>query len=162
MKSWRGLALAFVLSFGTAGLGGAVTDLGPWYQALQQPPWKPPDWAFGPIWTTLFSLMAISGWWAWRVTSNARRRRQALVLWAVNGACNVGWSFLFFKLQRPDWALMEWVLLWSSIAALMLALRRDSNLAAWLLLPYLLWVSVAGLLNHAVIALNGPFPRVLP
>jgi len=57
---------------------------------------------------------------------------------------------------------MEWVLLWSSIAALMLALRRDSNLAAWLLLPYLLWVSVAGLLNHAVIALNGPFPRVLP
>jgi benzodiazapine receptor len=143
MKSWRGLALAFVLSFGTAGLGGAVTDLGPWYQALQQPPWKPPDWAFGPIW-------------------NVGRRRQALVLWAVNGACNVGWSFLFFKLQRPDWALMEWVLLWSSIAALMMALRRDSNLAAWLLLPYLLWVSVAGLLNHAVIALNGPFPRVLP
>ncbi|NBU43392.1 MAG: tryptophan-rich sensory protein, partial [Betaproteobacteria bacterium] len=138
MKSWRGLALAFVLSFGTAGLGGAVTDLGPWYQALQQPPWKPPDWAFGPIWTTLFSLMAISGWWAWRVTSNVGRRRQALVLWAVNGACNVGWSFLFFKLQRPDWALMEWVLLWSSIAALMMALRRDSNLAAWLLLPYLL------------------------
>jgi tryptophan-rich sensory protein len=106
--------------------------------------------------------MAISGWWAWRVTSDARRRRQALVLWAVNGLCNVGWSVLFFKLQRPDWALMEWVLLWSSIAALMMALRRDSNLAAWLLVPYLLWVSVAGLLNHAVIALNGPFPRVLP
>ena len=161
MSSWRGLLLAFVLSFGTAGLGGAVTDLGPWYQALQQPAWKPPDWAFGPVWTTLFSLMAISGWWAWRVTPSITRRRLGLMLWAFNGVCNVVWSLLFFKLQRPDWAMIEWAFLWLSIAALILALRRDSTLAAWLLVPYLLWVSVAGCLNLAVIDLNGPFPRVL-
>ena len=160
MTSWRGLLFAFVLSFGTAGLGGAVTELGPWYQALQQPAWKPPDWAFGPIWTTLFSLMAVAGWWAWRVTPDAGRRRQGLTLWAFNGLCNFTWSLLFFKLQRPDWAMIEWGLLWLSIAVLMLALRRDSKLAFWLLAPYLVWVSVAGVLNQAVIDLNGPFPRL--
>jgi tryptophan-rich sensory protein len=161
MRTWKGLLLAFILSFGTAGLGGAVTDLGPWYQNLQQPAWKPPDWAFGPIWTTLFSLMAFSGWWAWRVTADPVRRQQGLMLWGLNGLLNVSWSLLFFKLQRPDWALMEWGLLWLSVGAIIWALRRDSPLAAWLQLPYLLWVSVAGLLNQAVIQLNGPFPRAL-
>ena len=161
MRTWKGLLLAFILSFGTAGLGGAVTDLGPWYQNLQQPAWKPPDWAFGPIWTTLFSLMAFSGWWAWRVTADPVRRQQGLMLWGLNGLLNVSWSLLFFKLQRPDWALMEWGVLWLSVAAIIWALRRDSPLAAWLQLPYLLWVSVAGLLNQAVIQLNGPFPRAL-
>ncbi|MEY2809676.1 MAG: hypothetical protein RLZ66_1187, partial [Pseudomonadota bacterium] len=115
MRTWKGLLLAFILSFGTAGLGGAVTDLGPWYQNLQQPAWKPPDWAFGPIWTTLFSLMAFSGWWAWRVTADPVRRQQGLMLWGLNGLLNVTWSLLFFKLQRPDWALMEWGLLWLSV-----------------------------------------------
>ena len=158
MKHWPSLLLAFVLSFGTAALGGAVTELGPWYQALQQPAWKPPDWAFGPIWTTLFSLMAICAWRAWHVTTDGTRRRQVLALWLLNALLNVGWSFLFFKLQRPDWALMEWALLWASIALLMMALRRDSNAAAWLLLPYLLWVTLAGWLNQAVVVLNGPFP----
>jgi benzodiazapine receptor len=161
MRHGRGLLLAFALSFGTAGLGGAVTDLGPWYQGLQQPAWKPPDQAFGLVWTTLFSLMAVSGWWAWRTTADALRRRQGLALWAVNAVLNVSWSLLFFKLQRPDWALLEWGLLWLSIVALIWALRRDSALAAWLLLPYLAWVSVAGLLNQAVITLNGPFPKPL-
>lgn len=161
MRHWKGLLLAGVISFGTAGLGGAVTDLGPWYQNLQQPAWKPPDWAFGPIWTSLFSLMAFSGWWSWRMTPDPVRRRQTLWLWGLNGSLNFGWSLLFFKLQRPDWALMEWGVLWLSVAALILAMRRDSPLAAWLQVPYLLWVSVAGLLNHAVIQLNGPFPRAI-
>jgi tryptophan-rich sensory protein len=105
--------------------------------------------------------MAFSGWWAWRVTADPVRRQQGLMLWGLNGLLNVTWSLLFFKLQRPDWALMEWGLLWLSVAAIIWALRRDSPLAAWLQLPYLLWVSVAGLLNQAVIQLNGPFPRAL-
>ena len=159
MKSafWPALAVALLASFTVAGIGGALTELGPWYYALQQPAWKPPDAAFGVIWSAIFSLCAISAALAWVQAATRPRRVRLLLLFGVNGVLNMLWSLLFFTLHRPDWAMAEWVLLWLSVLSLVLGLRSYGRLAAWLNLPYLLWVTTAGLLNWQTMALNGPF-----
>ncbi len=154
---WPSLWVALGLSYGVAALGGALTDIGPWYLALKQPDWKPPDLWFGPIWTTLFTLGAISGWLAWHGARWPHARRRVAWLFGMNALLNVAWSALFFALKRPDWAMYEWGLLWASVAALPLGLWRISRPAALLNLPYLAWVSVAGALNWQNIVLNGPF-----
>ncbi len=151
------LAMALVLSYATAGIGAALTDLGPWYFALRQPPWKPPDTAFGVIWTTIFTLCAISGWLAWQAATTSALRRRVIWLFAVNAVLNVLWSALYFKLQRPDWALYEVGLLWLSILALILGLWHLSRWASLLQLPYAVWVGIAAALNLATVRLNGPF-----
>jgi translocator protein len=156
-QSLVSLATAFVLSFATAGIGRALTELGPWYRDLIFPPWKPPDAAFGVIWSLLFTLGAISGWLAWQAAGTVALRRRVLVLFGLNAALNILWSALYFKLQRPDWALYEVGLLWLSIVALIVGLWRISRWASLLLLPYAAWVAVAAALNLATVRLNGPF-----
>ncbi len=151
------LALAFVLSYGTAAVGGALTQLGPWYYALRHPDWKPPDAAFGVIWSTIFTLCAISGWLAWQAAGTPALRRRVAWLFGLNAVFNMLWSALYFALQRPDWALLEVGFLWLSILALVVGLWRLSRWASLLLLPYLAWVSLAALLNLATVRLNGPF-----
>ncbi len=151
------LSVAFVISFATAGIGGALTDLGPWYQALKQPDWKPPDAAFGVIWSTIFTLGAFSGWLTWRQAPLLRERLVVLAVFLINLCLNVLWSWLFFVQHRPDWSLVELYFLWASIVAMMVVSWRHSRLAAVLLVPYLAWVTTAGFLNQANIQLNGPF-----
>ena len=151
------LLMAFALSYATAGIGAALTDLGPWYFALKQPSWKPPDAAFGIIWTTIFTLCAISGWRAWEAANTRALRLRVVILFGINAALNMVWSALYFKLQRPDWAMVEVVFLWLSIGALIVGLWRLSRLASGLLIPYWVWVSVASALNLQTIYLNGPF-----
>ena len=155
--SVRTLLLAFVLSFATAGIGAALTDLGPWYFALKHPPWKPPDAAFGVIWSTIFTLCAISGWLAWQAADTLALRRRVLSLFGVNAVLNITWSALYFKLQRPDWALFEVVFLWLSVLALVMGLWRMSRWASLLLITYWIWVSIAAVLNVQTVMLNGPF-----
>lgn len=137
--------------------GGLVTDLSPWYYALRSPSWKPPDWLFGPAWTVIFACAAMAGLHAWSGSRRRPDRMRILTLFGVNAALNVLWSVLFFRLHRPDWALIEVILLWASIVALILGLARYSRIASWLLVPYLAWVSFAAVLNLAVVQLNGPF-----
>jgi tryptophan-rich sensory protein len=137
-----------------AGLGSLGTDLGPWYQGLRQPPWKPPDLWFGPAWTLIFALTAWSGVRAWLAERRASPRRRLLLAFAVNGALNVLWSWLFFRWRRPDWALAEVVVFWLSIVVLILLVMRSDRLAALLLAPYLVWVTFAATLNAAVARLN--------
>ncbi|MFM8864811.1 MAG: TspO/MBR family protein [Limnohabitans sp.] len=151
------LGLALLLSYGTAGIGGALTELGPWYYALQHPDWKPPDAAFGVIWSTIFTLCALSAALAWRAAATRALRQRVLLLFGGNAVLNVLWSLLYFKLHRPDWALIEVLFLWLSIAALIMGLWRLSRWASALLLPYLVWVSIATALNLATVRLNGPF-----
>jgi translocator protein len=154
---WRPLVVALVLSYATAGIGGAFTDLGPWYFALQQPDWKPPDWAFGPIWTLIFTLAAVSAAMAWQASEYPHERRRVVLLFGLNAVLNVAWSALFFTLKRPDWALLEWAGLWCSVVSLVVGLWPLSRVAALLNLPYVVWVTTAGVLNQANVALNGPF-----
>ncbi len=137
--------------------GGLLTDLSPWYYALRSPAWKPPDWLFGPAWTTIFACAALAGLYAWNGSCRRTDRVRILTLFGVNAALNVLWSVLFFRLHRPDWALVEVILLWVSIVALMVGLARHSRAASWLLAPYLVWVSFAAALNLAIVQLNGPF-----
>ncbi|ABM95732.1 TspO/MBR family protein [Methylibium petroleiphilum] len=149
--------IAAAAALAVAGLGGLMTDLGPWYQRLVQPPWKPPDWLFGPAWTAIFALAAMAGVIAWRRAPRRTDREWMLALFALNGFLNVLWSLLFFRLHRPDWALFEVLLLWLSILLLIGALARYARTASLLLLPYLAWVAFAGFLNLATVRLNGPF-----
>lgn len=151
---WKPVLVAAVGALAVAALGATVTDLGPWYQALRKPAWQPPDWLFGPVWTLIFGLCALSAITAWRYAPNARAREWIILLFALNGFLNVLWSLLFFRARRPDWALLEVVALWFSIAILMFVLARTSRTASALLVPYLAWVSFAGVLNYAIVALN--------
>jgi tryptophan-rich sensory protein len=160
MRWWRRskpLFVALSLSYLTAGVGAALTELGPWYFALKQPSWKPPDAAFGVIWTSIFTLTAISAAMAWQAAQTNQAQRKVWLLFGLNALLNVVWSALYFKLQRPDWALAEWLLLWLSVLSLVLGFWQTSRRTAYLNFPYLLWVTVAGGLNLATIRLNGPF-----
>lgn len=138
-------------------MGGTITDLGPWYEALNKPALTPPRPVFPIAWTTIFALAATAAVSAWRAAPNSRVSDTVIGLFALNGFLNVLWSLLFFRLQRPDWAFYELLPLWLSVALLMVYCGRLSRLAGALLAPYLVWVSLAGLLNWQVVQLNGPF-----
>ena len=154
---WNPVLVALLAAVAVAGLGAAATDIGPWYQALKKPSWQPPDLLFGPVWTTIYALIAISGVKAWRAAPDVRTRQRILVLFAANALLNVTWSELFFGLHRPDWALWEAAPFLASIAVLIAAVRPLSRAAARLLVPYLAWVAFATVLNVAVVRLNAPF-----
>ncbi len=153
----RPIATAAALAMLIAAFGMTMTDLGPWYQSLQFPPWKPPDWLFGPAWTLIFALTAMSASRAWVRRPDIAYRARLLALFLGNGILNILWSALFFRLHRPDWAFTEVVLLWISIAVLIVYTSRASKLAAALLVPYLAWVTFAARLNYEIVRLNGPF-----
>lgn len=156
-RKLKPIIIAAVAAMAVAGIGGLMTDIGPWYLGLAKPSWQPPDWLFGPAWTLIFSLAAASGVIAWRDAPSQARREWMLALFALNGFLNVLWSLLFFKLKRPDWALMEVGFLWLSVALLMVVLGQYSRKAGWLLAPYLVWIAFAAFLNWTTVRLNGPF-----
>jgi benzodiazapine receptor len=137
--------------------GALLTELGPWYYALKKPSWQPPDWLFGPAWTTIFILEATASVLAWNRLHAQPAMFLLIGLLAVNGVLNVLWSVLFFKWRRPDRALREVGWLWLSILAPMLVLFMNVGWAGALMLPYLLWVSFAALLNWTIVKLNRPF-----
>ncbi len=154
---WRQVLVGALAAMAVAAVGGTMTDLGPWYEALRKPPWQPPGPAFGIIWTVIFAFATASGVTAWRAAKHPATREWIIGLFALNGFLNVLWTLLFFRLRRPDWGLEEVGALWLSIALLMGVLARFSRPASLLLAPYLLWVSIAGLLNFEVVRLNPAF-----
>jgi benzodiazapine receptor len=140
-----------------AALGALTTELGPWYYRLHKPAWQPPDWLFGPAWTLIFALAALAGVLYWKQRENRNDRLQLLAAFALNAFLNTFWSLLFFRVKRPDWALDEVGFLWLSIGLLIVLLARGSRIGAWLLVPYLAWVSFAAALNWKIVQLNMPF-----
>ena len=154
---WRVIAVTAGVVLLVAISGGLATEIGPWYLALRQPPWKPPDWLFGPAWMFIYGCAATSAVLAWEACSEPRARRELIGAFSLNAVLNVTWSVLFFSVKRPDWAFAEVLLLWLSIVLLGILVRRHSRTALWLLAPYLLWVTFAAALNLAVVRLNAPF-----
>ncbi|AOL95587.1 TspO/MBR family protein [Porphyrobacter sp. LM 6] len=151
------VTVATIAALCVAALGATITDLGPWYQALVKPDWNPPDVVFPMGWTVIYALVTVAGITAWRAAPTSAAAEWVIGLFALNGFLNISWSLIFFRLQRPDWAFFEVLLLWISILAMILYCGRFSRKAALLLLPYLAWVSFAASLNWAVVQLNGPF-----
>jgi translocator protein len=158
-----GALLAFVAIAFIPSLAGVAFQPGPWYQALAKPSWNPPDWIFGPVWTALYLLIGLSGWLAWRAWRAASERRSMLApppgrypfaAFGVQLLLNAAWTPVFFGLQRPGWALVVILLLWVSIVVLIRQFARLSRPAAWLLAPYLGWVTFATALNFEIWRLN--------
>ena len=152
---WIALALFLVICLGTAGLGAVVTDLSvrDWYATLEKPSWNPPNWLFGPVWTTLYIGMAIAAWLVWR-QRGLGEGWLPLTLFGIQLTLNAIWSALFFGFRSPGAAFAEIILLWLAILATIIAFARYSTWAAALLIPYLAWVSFATVLNWTLWRMN--------
>jgi tryptophan-rich sensory protein len=152
------LAACWTIALGLA--GAKVTDIGPWYRALRKPSWQPPDWLFAPVWTTIFVCAAIAFVQGWQAPDAGPATHRALIVaWLLNAVANVAWSYLFFRSKRPDWAMAELAVLVPSILAMMAVVGGVRPVLIWWLVPYLVWVSFATVLNRAIIARNAPFDR---
>lgn len=153
-RSLAALALCVILCFGVAGLGGYWTSLGlgPWYDVLRKPRWTPPNWVFGPVWSALYTMMAVAAWRVWRARGSGQGG--ALALFGLQLALNLAWSGLFFGLRSPGAGVVAIAALWMAIAATLVAFRRLDRVAGMLMVPYLLWVTYASALNVAIWHLN--------
>lgn len=130
-----GLVCWLAICFSAPALGGFFMP-GEWYASIKKPSWNPPNWIFGPVWTALYTMMAVAAWLVWRHGGWTVQRR-ALGIFFVQLALNAAWTPLFFGLHWTGVAVAELVLLWLAILATILAFRAVSNAAAWLLVPYL-------------------------
>lgn len=130
---------------------GSVKD---WYPVLVKPALNPPAWIFGPVWTTLFALMGVAAFMVWKKGLDRRDVKIALGIFLGQLVLNTLWSIIFFGLHSPGGAFVEIIFLWLSILATIIAFAKISKPAAWLLAPYILWVSFAGYLNWAIWTLN--------
>ena len=150
---WKSYAVTAVALLIVGGIGGRATDVGPWYRNLSKPSWNPPDWVFPVAWTTIYLFIIASVGGAWNEAAGAQRQ---MILWLAgfNFLVNMLWSILFFGMRKPHWALIDNVLLWLSIAAMIIGFATINSLYALLLVPYIAWVSVALLLNLSIVRLN--------
>ena len=130
-----------------------ATSVDGWYQALDKPPFNPPDWIFAPVWSVLYLTMAFAGWMAWR-RSRDHQRRFVVVAFSVQLGLNFLWSILFFGLQWVGAALVEVILFWASILWAMGVFWPIDKRAALLFVPYACWVAFAIVLNAAIWMLN--------
>ncbi len=151
-RTTLGLAGWLTACFLAASLGVFFMP-GGWYAALNKPAWNPPAWIFGPVWTALYAMMAVAAWLVWKRGGFAAHR-QALTLFLIQLVLNASWTPLFFGLHRPGVAFVEIIFLWLAIAATLAAFCPINRVAAWLLAPYLAWVSFATVLNFAIWRLN--------
>lgn len=136
-----------------AALGGVFVSTGDWYVSLNKPSWNPPSWLFGPVWTTLYCMMAVAAWQVWRV-GGWQRQRVALSLFVGQLVLNALWTPIFFGAHQMGWAFVEICMLWTALVATIGAFWKVKLSAALLLLPYLAWCTFAAVLNFTLWRLN--------
>ena len=155
-KNWIALIGFIVLSQLAGGIGALFTTsaIPTWYAGITKPVFSPPNWVFGPVWTTLYLLMGISAFLVWQYGIKKKDVRTALTVFCVQLVLNSLWSIIFFGYQNPGAAFIEIILLWLSIFATMALFYKISKPASYLLLPYIAWVSFAGFLNYSIYSLN--------
>jgi tryptophan-rich sensory protein len=153
-KPWLMLVVFFAICLGAGGLGSFFTanSVRDWYPMLRKPPGTPPSWVFGPVWTTLYVLMAISAWLVWR--EYGWGARAALLIFFAQLALNVAWSGIFFGSRLAGVAFAEIVILWLAIVFNIVLFYWLVQTSALLLIPYILWVTYAAYLNFGIWWLN--------
>lgn len=156
MRGAAGLVVLLLVVYAVAAIGSGFTTpaVREWYPSLIKPSFSPPNWVFGPVWTALYTMMAVAAWLVLR-SAEKRQLQVPMVLFGVQLALNLAWSILFFGLRRPDLGMVDIVLLWLAILATTLTFWRIKPIAGALLIPYLLWVSFAAALNFELWRLNG-------
>jgi len=144
-----------LLLVGLGAVSGAAFGPDAWFAALEKPTWNPPSWLFAPVWTTLYAAMGVSLWLVRRQTAVGDvRRRRALTLFTLQFALNMLWTPVFFGLHSPALAFVIICALWAMILATAFAFHKVHAVASYLLVPYLLWVSFALVLNATLFWLN--------
>ncbi|QVL30557.1 tryptophan-rich sensory protein [Telmatocola sphagniphila] len=146
LLGWIGLSC-------TASISAVFISTGDWFRELQKPSWNPPNWVFGPVWTTLYILMGVAAWYVWR-QGGWRAQRGPLALFLVQLILNAIWTPLFFGIHDLGLALLDIGLLWLALLATAIAFLRVQTLAGGLLLPYIAWVSFAMALNFRIWQMN--------
>jgi translocator protein len=152
------IAVAIPIAVGAISGFFTVTGVQSWYQTINKPSWNPPNWIFGPVWTTLYVMMGIALYLIWKSDSSDMLKKTAIILFAVQLTLNFFWSFIFFNQEQPGWALVEIIVMWVFILVTIFAFAQVSKPAAWLLVPYISWVSFATILNYTIWKLNAPIP----
>lgn len=155
MKKIYKLIIALVIPQLAGGLGSIFTasSVKSWYLTIEKPFLNPPSWIFGPVWTALFLLMGYALYLVW--TSEGKGRKNlAYGAFALQLVLNIFWSVIFFGLKNPGLAFMEVLILWLAIVFNIFVFYRISRTSAWLLVPYLIWVTFAAYLNYSIWILN--------
>ncbi len=149
------LAVCVISVLVTGSISGLANagSINTWYREIRKPVFNPPSWIFGPVWTVLYLLMGISLYLIWEKRSHPLATA-AFTVFGIQLALNFCWSFLFFYFRSPGWAFAEIIAMWAAIVWMLLVFRRIEPAAAWINLPYLLWVSFATVLNGSIWYLN--------
>lgn len=151
-RRWLGLVGWLAVTFLAAFIGSQFQP-GTWYDQLDKPSWTPPGYVFGPVWTALYTAMAVAAWLVWKARGFAGASA-ALSHYLAQLAANAAWSWLFFGRNEVGAALVDIGVLWVLILATLVLFWRHHRVAGWLLVPYLLWVSYASALNFAIWRMN--------
>ncbi len=155
-KSIAGLVFWIGICYLTAWLGAQVSPgiaSADWYDAINKPDWNPPSWVFGPVWTLLYTLMGIAAWQVWR-NYGFENARNALIFFMIQLILNGLWSQIFFGMQEIGWAFAEILVLLTAIIITTYLFFQKSRLAGWLMVPYIVWVVFASVLNGTIWWLN--------
>lgn len=148
------ISLAIPLLVGFGGSYFTTPEITGWFQTINKPSWNPPNAVFAPVWTTLYVLMGIALFLVWKSTANPASKRMAIIFFFIQLALNFCWSLIFFNRHDIGMAMIEIALLWLSILVTIFAFAKVNKLAAWLLVPYISWVSFAAILNYTIWQLN--------
>ena len=152
-KVWK-FVISILVSLSAGAIGGIFTSsaITTWYATLTKPSFNPPNWLFGPAWTVLYILMGIALYLVW--VSDKENKKITYIVFFIQLVLNTLWSIVFFGAHQTGWAFFEIVLLWLAILATIIAFHRISKPAAYLLIPYVAWVTFAAILNYSVWVLN--------
>ena len=156
MNTYLKLFICIAICLAIGGVSGYFTtsEITTWYATLNKPSFNPPNWIFGPVWSILYFLMGISLWLIWKNEISSSIKYKAIFIFAIQLILNFFWSIIFFSLHQLSFALAEIILMWFFILFSIIRFHPISKTAAYLLIPYLCWVSFATVLNFAIWRLN--------
>ena len=147
------VSIILILGLGSLGAVFTVSEIPNWYARLQKPSFNPPNFLFGPVWTLLYVLMGISFYLIWKQPSS-KIRNKGIIFFIVQFTLNFFWSIIFFKYHLIFWAFIEIIAMWLFILFTISSFAKLNKTAAWLLVPYISWVSFAAILNFAILQLQ--------